>query len=229
MTGPAIIAAIQTSDHDSLPNQTWWLTVAALLVTAAVIGFCIAFPGSYLLLIVGIVGASLFLVTAAWRPEALLVGCAFMPQWKNVWPLDRFSNVGDLTVLMLLGLLVGVIWRSLRHVGKLEKESLSELFRGQWLVLFSYALFCAAVLASYGYTSAPHYGGVKLTRFLLIGTLFLLSGIVLVRNQSEFRRVALFFVVAACVTATQMIFHLEHRSATAETDITRIGADGYWA
>jgi len=31
-------------------------------------------------------------------------------------------------------------------------------------------------------------------------------------------------VISACVTAVQMVFHLEHRGAGAETDITRIGA-----
>jgi len=132
--------------------------------------------------------------------------------------------VGDLTLVMLGGLVIGILWRSLRHFSRLEPESVSELFRGQWLVLFSYGLFCAAVTASYSYTTAPNYGGAKLARFLLIGTLLLISGIVLIRDESEFRRIALFFVLAGCVTSLQMIVHLKHRTATEETDITRIGA-----
>jgi len=52
----------------------------------------------------------------------------------------------------------------------------------------------------------------------------LFSGIVLVRDEMEFRRMSLLFVLAACLTAVQMIFHLEHRVVGAETDITRIGA-----
>jgi len=106
----------------------------------------------------------------------------------------------------------------------MERDSLPELFRGQWLVISAYVLFAGAVLASYAYTTAPNYGGVKLLRFLLIGTLFLYSGIILVRNEEEFRRIAGIFVIAACVTSFQMILHLEHRAVGEETDITRIGA-----
>lgn len=202
----------------------WRLTLAALLVVGCGISVWAVFPGDHLLLFVALIAVSAFLVTAAWRPEAFLVGCVFMPQWKSVWPLDRFGGVGDLTVVMLLGLLVGVLWRSLRHVSRLERNNFSQLFRGQWLVLSSYILFCAIVLASYTYTSAPNYGGVKLVRFLLIGGLFLFSGIVLIREEHEFRRISLLFVLAACITSIQMIFHLEYRALTSETDITRIGA-----
>jgi hypothetical protein len=202
----------------------WRLTLAALLVASCLASVYAVLPDNHMLLIAALIAVPAFFVTAAWRPEALLVGCVFMPQWKTVWPLDRFGSIGDLTLVMLLGLLAGVLWRSLRHVSRLERDNFSQLFRGQWLVLSSYILFCAFVLASYTYTSAPNYGGVKLVRFLLIGTLFLYSGIVLIRNENEFRRISLLFVVAACITALQMIFHLEHRALTAETDITRIGA-----
>ncbi len=202
----------------------WRLTLAALLVAGCVASVCAVFPDNRLLLTAALIAVPAFFVTAVWRPQAFLVGCVFMPQWKTVWPLDRFGGVGDLTLVMLLGLLMGVLWRSLRHVSRLERDNFSQLFRGQWLVLSSYILFCAVVLASYTYTSAPNYGGVKLARFLFIGGLFLFSGIVLIRDENEFRRISLLFVVAACITALQMIFHLEHRALTAETDITRIGA-----
>jgi O-antigen ligase len=205
-------------------GDRWRLTLAALLVAGCVASVCAVFPDSYLLLIAALIAVPAFFVIAAWRPEAFLVGCVFMPQWKSVWPLDRFGGAADLTVVMLLGLFVGVLWRSLRHVSRLERDNFSQLFRGQWLVLSSYILFCAVVLASYTYTSAPNYGGVKLVRFLMIGSLFLFSGIILIRNENEFRRTSLLFVAAACITALQMIFQLQHRSLLAETDITRIGA-----
>jgi O-antigen ligase len=205
-------------------THDWRLALGALFGVCCLAGIFVGVPGNNLLILAALVAIPAFLITAGWRPELFLVGCAFMPQWKNAWPLDRFASVGDLTLVMLLGLLLGILWRSLRHVGRIERDHLSELFRGQWLVLSAYILFAAAVLASYAYTSAPNYGGVKLLRFLLIGTLFLYSGIVLVRDEEEFRRIALLFVLAACVTAVQMIFHLEHRAVGAETDITRIGA-----
>jgi hypothetical protein len=202
----------------------WRLAIGALFVTGCMVILFVAFPSSNLLIAAAIIAVPVFLIAAVSHPELFLVGCAFMPQWKNAWPLDRFAGVGDLTLVMLLGLLLGILWRTLRHVGRLERNSLSELFKGQWLVITAYLLFAAAVLASYAYTSAPSYGGVKLVRFLLIGTLFLYSGIILVRNEEEFRRIAGLFVIAACVTAFQMVFHLEHRAVAEVADITRIGA-----
>jgi O-Antigen ligase len=202
----------------------WRLALGALFATACLAILFVAFPSNNLLIAAAIIAVPAFLIAAVSHPELFLVGCAFMPQWKNAWPLDRFASVGDLTLVMLLGLLLGILWRTLRYVGRIERDSLPELFRGQWLVLLAYGLFAGAVLASYAYTTAPNYGGVKLVRFLLIGTLFLYSGIILVRNEEEFRRIAGIFVLAACVTSFQMVFHLEHRAVGEETDITRIGA-----
>ena len=201
----------------------WRLATGALFAMGCLAILFVAFPTSNLLIAAAIIAVPVFLIAAVSHPELFLVGCAFMPQWKNAWPLDHFASV-DLTLVMLLGLLLGVLWRTLRHVGRMERDSLPELFRGQWLVISAYVLFAGAVLASYAYTTAPNYGGVKLLRFLLIGTLFLYSGIILVRNEEEFRRIAGIFVIAACVTSFQMIFHLEHRAIGEETDITRIGA-----
>lgn len=205
-------------------SYDWRLVLVALFGVGCLAAIFVGFPGDNWLILAALVAIPAFLIIAARFPESFLVGCTFMPQWKNAWPLDHFASIGDLTLVMLLGLVVGVFWRSLRHVGGLERETFSYLFRGQWLVLTAYFLFCAVVLASYSYTSAPNYGAVKLLRFLLIGGLFLFSGLVLVRDESEFRRISLLFVLAACITAVQMIFHLEHREVGAETDITRIGA-----
>lgn len=205
-------------------NYDWRLTAGALFATGCLAILFVAFPSNNLLIAAAIIAVPVFLIVAVSHPELFLVGCAFMPQWKNAWPLDRFASTGDLTLVMLLGLLLGILWRTLRHVGRIERDTLPDLFRGQWLVILAYGLFASAVVASYGYTTAPSYGGVKLLRFLLIGTLFLYSGMILVRNEDEFRRIAGLFVISACVTAVQMIFHLEHRAVAEVADITRIGA-----
>jgi hypothetical protein len=202
----------------------WRLTSGALIAAASLAVIFVGFPDNNMLIVAALIAIPAFIMVAARRPELFFVGCAFMPQWKNEWPLDRFASIGDLTLVMLLGLLVGILWRSMRHVGRLERDNLMQLFRGQWLVITAYVLFAAAVLASYAYTTAPHYGGTKLLRFLLIGTLFMYSGMILIRDEEQFRRVASLFLLAACVTALQMVFHLEHREVGAETDITRIGA-----
>jgi len=202
----------------------WRLAIGALFATGCLAILFVAFPSNNLLIAAAIIAVPVFLIAAVSHPELFLVGCAFMPQWKNAWPLNHFASVGDLTLVMLLGLLLGILWRTLRHVGRMERDNLPELFRGQWLVISAYVLFAGAVLASYAYTTAPNYGGVKLARFLLIGTLFLYSGMILVRDEEQFRRIASLFVLAACVTAFQMVFHLQQRAAGEETDITRIGA-----
>src|ERR1700722_6606138 len=141
-------------------SHDWRLALAALGVVGCLAVVFVGFPSNNLLIFAGLVAIPAFLITATRRPELFLVGCAFMPQWKNAWPLDRFASVGDLTLVMLLGLVVGVFWRSLRHVGGLEPDNFSQFFRGQWLVLSAYILFAAAVLASFAYTSASNYGGV---------------------------------------------------------------------
>src|SRR5262249_20719665 len=113
----------------------WRLAIAGLFAAGCVAILSVAFPANNLLIGAAIIAVPTFLIAATSHPELFLVGCAFMPQWKNAWPLDRFTGVGDLTLVMLLGLLLGVIWRTLRHVGRVERDNLPELFRGQWLVI----------------------------------------------------------------------------------------------
>lgn len=205
-------------------HYDWRLVAAGLVAAGGVVALWVFSPGTYLPLVALALAGLGFLAFALRFPEALLVACVFMPQWKTAWPLDRLRGIGDLTVAMLIGLAAGIFWRVLRHVGRLERTSLSHVFRGQWHILVTYGMFCTVLLASYTYTTSPGYGGAKLARFLLIGTLYLFSGLLLIRGEKEFRRLCLFFVLASCATAAQMIFHLQHRVLSSETDITRIGA-----
>jgi hypothetical protein len=67
----------------------------------------VGFPDNNVLIVAALIAIPAFVIAAAWHPELFFVGCAFMPQWKNAWPLNRFASIGDLTLVMLLGLLVG--------------------------------------------------------------------------------------------------------------------------
>ena len=207
------------------PSQYGWkfaLALVFLCVCAAVV--CALLGAKSLLLVAGLVAACGFLFLVIRAPEILLVVCAFMPQWKTSYPLSEVGGGVDLTLLLLVGLLLVVIKQLLLHFSGVERENLPALFRGQWLPLALYAAFCAIVALSYSYTSAPDYGGTKLLRLVFIGTLFLLSGPVLIRDDRALHRFLQLFLLCSCVTSLQLILHLEKRALGAEGDITRIGA-----
>jgi O-antigen ligase len=205
------------------PSNQWLLPLVGVLIAGMFALVCVTASKSWLLIATGVLAGAFFLFSAFRWPQALLAAAAFMPQWKGFWPLSQITFV-DLTLVALAGLLLALSWRVLRHVGGLDRENLSEVFRGHGATLLAYAAFSSAVALSYAYTSAPNYGGAKLLRFVLIGTLLLVSGLLLIRNDRDFRRFALLFVACGCVTSIQMILHLQGRTANAEGDITRIGA-----
>ena len=202
----------------------WKLSLVALLLATCLILACLIAPMRAAILVGAVIGFVVFCMIALRHPEVFLVACVFMPQWKTAWPLSLVDRSVDLTLVMLGGLLIGTAWRLLKHVSGLDRRSVADLFRGQWLVISSYCLFCFVVALSYMYTTAPHYGETKLLRFLLIGTLFLVSGLVLINQEIDFRRFSFLFVGCGFVTAIQMVLHLKQRAVGAEGDITRIGA-----
>lgn len=202
----------------------WRFALAIVVVSACAAIICAFLGAKSLILVAGAAAACGFLVFAVRFPEALLAVCAFMPQWKSSYPLSGLGGGVDLTLVALAFLLLLIAKQSLMHFSRLERQSITDLFRGQWLPLSLYAAFCAMVAISYTYTSAPEYGGTKLLRLLFIGTLLLLSGLVLIRDERSLRRFFQMFIVCSCITSLQLIFHLETRAVGAEGDITRIGA-----
>ncbi len=199
------------------------ITAAGLVLAGCVLLGSLMEPGHSVLVVGAAIGLAVYAVTALRYPEVFLVCSVFMPQWKTAWPLSRMDHLIDLTLLMLGGLVIGLGWRFLKHVSGLDRRSLSGLFQGQWTLISSYFAFCALVALSYLYTTAPQYGGTKLLRFLLIGTLFLISGVFLIREEKDFRRFSFLFIACACMTAIQIVLNLEERTANTEGDITRIG------
>lgn len=191
------MAAVLLSTYSSLPLEVTLLGLPAL-------GLCI-----YL---------------AVRFPEWFLVAAIFAPQWKTFWIFQSIDRIADLTVLMLLCLTVGLLWRTLMWFGRLGYGEIQAIFARQGGPLLAYLVFATLVAASYFYTSAPDYGGSKLFRFLLIGTLLFISPFFLIFTEDDFRRFVKVFIGFSAVTAIQLIGTLETRGQDAENDITRIGA-----
>jgi len=212
---------------ESLPGlRTWQLTAVALLLCVFLIGLCVISPWKPILILLAASGGVFFVIAALRHPQLFLAAAIFIPQWKGYWPLRPIDQAADLTVLMLVGISIGLLWRTLRHLSRLDSWNIKELFRGIRLPIFFYLAFISLVAVSYLYTSAPNYGAAKLTRFLFIGGLLFFSGLMLIREESDLRNFCLFFVICGAITAIQLIFHLEQRNQVADvnSDITRIGA-----
>jgi O-antigen ligase len=200
------------------------LLVALFLVSiiALLLSSYLSLPLDLTLLGVAAVGTCIYMATRF--PECFLVAAIFAPQWKTFWIFRSLGQFADLTIAMLLCLAAGLAWRVMVWFGPFGHGQIRTFFSRQINQLLAYAVFAALVTASYFYTSAPEYGGSKLLRFLLIGTLLFIAPFLVILNEEDFRRFARLFVGFSAVTAIQLVFNLESRSADAENDITRIGA-----
>ena len=204
-----------------------WQAPAAFLAMSALLCLAALIFNLNPFLVLGGGAAALAFLYAAYRvPELFLVAVLFIPQLKAFWPLQPIDKIVDLTGVMLAGLAIGLSLRLLHRSAGLERWRPIGSLSGLKLPIILYFVFAAVVAASYFETSAPHYGGSKLLRFLGIGTLLFFSSFVLIREERDLRRVALLFVGCGMITAVQILAHLETRNAAAmgDEDITRIGA-----
>jgi O-antigen ligase len=176
------------------------------------------------LTLLGVAASGLLLYLAVRYPEWFLVAAIFAPQWKTFWILQSLSKVVDLTLGMLLCLAAGLAWRTMMWFGRMGYGEIRAMFSRHLSHILAFLVFAGLVTASYFYTSAPDYGGTKLTRFLVIGTLLFLSPFFIIFTENDFRHFARLFIGFSAVTAVQLIFNLEIRSQDADGDITRIGA-----
>jgi O-antigen ligase len=200
------------------------LLVGLLLVSGSALLLSTYFNLPLDLTLLGVAAAGVCIYLAVRFPECFLVAAIFAPQWKTFWVFRSLGQFADLTIAMLLCLAGGLLWRTMMMFGRLRYGQIRALFSRQLGQILAYLVFAALVAASYFYTSAPDYGGSKLLRFLLIGTLLFIAPFFIIFNEEDFRRFARLFVGFSALTAIQLITNLEARSQDAENDITRIGA-----
>jgi O-antigen ligase len=196
-----------------------FLTVFALCLVAALANGLA--PLAWVVAPFAVVG---FIALAWSAPEVFLAAAIFIPQWKAYWPFSLFKASDYLTIVMLAGLALGLIFITFRISLGTDRWTFESIVFRQRLAIGLFFLFGGIVALSYVYTDAPLYGGTKLARLLFIGGLFLIAPLMLFRTEKLFRRFARLFVGCGIITALQMIAILKSRSATSDTDITRIGA-----
>ena len=200
------------------------LLLALILISGGALLLSSYFDLPLELTMLGLASLGLAFYLAIRVPELFLIGAIFAPQWKTFWIFRSLGQFADLTIAMLLCLALGLCWRAMLWFGRLRYGQIRTLFSRQLGPLLAYLVFAALVTASYFYTSAPNYGGSKLLRFLLIGTLFLMAPSFIFFSENDFRYFTRLFIGFSAVTAIQLVSNLETRSAGAENDITRIGA-----
>jgi O-antigen ligase len=202
-----------------------WKLMAALLGLASCLVLGALLGGANVLLVIGGAAAGVVFLWLAFREPALfLVAVLFAPQLKAYWPLQRLDHVVDLTVTMLAGLALGVGWRLMKYLARIDRTPRPKFGELPKWPLFGFAVFAAVVAISYSYTPAVSYGGTELLRFLGIGTLMLIAPFVILRSDQDLRRFVVLFLGAGIILALQMIVHVDDRQSGSTTDITRIGA-----
>lgn len=174
----------------------------------------------------GLIGVGLGAYLVIHFPEWFLVAAMFAPQWKTMPLLNRLNNVVDLTIVMLACLVMGLTWRLFTRRTRTPVAGLRQSLSGQWSTILAYVVFVAILTLSYLYTNAPDYGASKLSRVLVIGTIYLIAPLFLIVSENDFRHFARIFAVFSGLTAIQLIVNLEFKNVdfTQNGDITRIGA-----
>src|ERR1700720_2469629 len=146
------------------------LLLALLLIAGGALFLCIFMNIPLELPLLALAGLGGLLYVGAKYPEWFLVAALFAPQWKTFYILRTLDKAVDLTIAMLLCLVAALIWRLLFQLGRSNSWDFRTIFLGQGNQVLAFLLFAAIVSASYVYTSAPNYGGSKLSRFLVIGS-----------------------------------------------------------
>jgi O-antigen ligase len=200
------------------------LLLALLLVAGGIVLLCLLINIPLELPLLGLAGLGVLIYVGAKYPEWFLVAAVFVPQWKTFSILQRVNNAVDLTLAMLFCLVAALIWRVVFQMGRSSSRNFRALFFGQGNQILAFLLFAAIVSVSYIYTTAPDYGGSKLSRFVTIGLLMFLAPFFLILTEEHLRRLARVFVAFSTATAIQLIFTLERGVRDPTVDITRIGA-----
>ena len=194
--------------------------VAALCLPVLVLLFPHSDPS---ILFGAVVGVSGLIAGALYWPAAFLVLPVFAPQLKSLPGLNSVQSHVDLTLLALFGAGLVILLHAI--LGSHRIQFVPGRFTGSAKQITAFFFFAMVVAASYMYTPAPHYGGEKVIRLLLIGGFFLLAPLYLINSEEDFRQFGFTFVVFAVAQSFALFARVGRVSASPEDqDVTRIGA-----
>jgi O-antigen ligase len=201
------------------------IIVAALCLPVLVV----LFPATSPLLVFGVaICASGLIFAAVHWPAAFLALPVFAPQFKSLPGLRSIEAHVDLTLVALCGTAFVIVIHSV--FGSHRVQLIRGRFSASSKQITAFFFFAMVVAASYLYTPAPQYGGVKLIRVLLIGAFFLLAPLYLINSEEDFRHFALTFVLLGIMQSFLLFLRADRLSApmatpaTEDVDVTRIGA-----
>ena len=95
------------------------------------------------LMLVGLAGFGVAVYLAVRFPEWFLVAALFAPQWKTFWVFQSLGRFGDLTLVMLVCLAGGLLWRIVMWFGRLGYAEIRSLFSSQFSQILAFLVFAA--------------------------------------------------------------------------------------
>ncbi len=207
------------------PSGTKYYFLAAM--AGAVIALLFAIPsvrppwafGGALLLALVLVGLVKF-------PSAMLVPVIFIPQWKTLPFLEGVQRTIDLTLVALIILCLVLAFQLMADL--VRHQSILQLFSGQRAGVVAFFVFSGVVAASYLYTPAKDWGWTQMIRLWGIGGLLVLSPLVLIKREKDFRQFAVAFLFFSLVLATQQIAIPEYGAEGKLGSIVRTDIGAAW-
>ena len=196
-----------------------------LLVTAATLWSCAHFgyePDSVFATIT--IGIATLVALHKW-PIVMFAGLLLVGNFKTI-PAHGIS-LSDPTMVLCLLCCGAIAIEFLSHLIDGRSEwTLGALLAGQAFRICLFILFTFAFAASFLYTPATSYGGMKLSRFLAFETLVFLGPILLLKNEKAVRPFLLATLVLSLGLLAKQIIGIWHPSQQVlegNGDVTEIG------
>jgi O-antigen ligase len=169
---------------------------------------------------VAIAPPALFLTIRKW-PAIFLAPVVYIGNFKDR-PAEGFS-LSDPTVLCLALLLFVVIIDFVSAYLERPHKALLYLLRGQEKAILVFIAFQSLVAVSVFHTRSPEYGQALVTKFVTIGLLLFIAPLVVLRDERDFKHLAVIVIVLAVPLAMRRILVVAGTSNSLE-DITQISA-----
>ena len=198
---------------------------ALLLVTAVVLFCCVRFgyEPAWGFAAVAIGGATLFALRK-W-PMVMFAGLLFVGDFKTV-PAKGISLFDPTMIFFLLCCSAIGIELFSHLVNQRSEWTLGRLLAGQAFNISLFLLFIIVLAASFLYTPAGQYGGLKLLRFLAFETLAFFGPILLLKNDDALRPFLWAVIVLSFALLGKQILGIMHPSEDViqgNIDVTQIG------